>query len=73
MKWLFLFFVIDVSVGEMKPRVMIWRAFDSEAACQALGEQFKVEYVDNSLKSFSICVPESAFDTYELGTQRLDR
>lgn len=73
MSWLFLLFVLDTSAGEVRPRVMIRQVFADEANCNALGRALALQYADNSLKSFSICLPRSVFDDREMQTDRLDR
>lgn len=75
MKWLFLYVVFDISVGGLQPKVVMRQAFDNEEDCNATGREIEREigYKDNSLKSFSICIPESAFQERELKADRIER
>ncbi|MCW1431611.1 hypothetical protein [Novosphingobium sp. JCM 18896] len=74
MKWLFLYVIFDVLVGGLQPKVVMRQAFDNEPACNAFGREIEREigYKDNSLKSFSTCIPESAFQDRGLKADRVD-
>lgn len=71
MRWLFLFLLFDTSADGMRPIVRISAVFQSEQECNELGRraQREYEYEDNSLRSFSICIPESAYDEREMQVQ----
>lgn len=75
MKWLFLYFLLDTSAGAMQPKLMMRQVFASEAECNELGSAIarEIGYEDNSLKSFSTCVPESAFQERGLKSTRLGK
>jgi hypothetical protein len=74
MRWLFLFVVFDLSAeaGGFRPRTVIRIAFPTEEACNSLGREFakSYRYKDPSTKSFSICIPEDAYE--QKGPQILD-
>ena len=75
MKWLFFYMIFDVSAGGLQPKMTLRKTFASEQQCNTLGQEVAKEfsYEDNSLKSFSICIPESAFREQEMQVQRLDQ
>lgn len=75
MRWLFLFMLFDVSAGQIQPRLRLHVSFQSERECNELGSRIEREYryEDNSLRSFSICIPESALNDTEIQTERLDQ
>lgn len=74
MRWLFLFLLFDVSAGEFQPRLRMHLAFDTEEACNEFGRRMEREnrYEDNSLRSFSICIPEDAFNDRTLQVDRFE-
>lgn len=62
MSWLLLFIVFDISNGGMKLKMQTTKAFNTEAACNAAGQSFAIDYKDPNLRSMSICIPKSAYD-----------
>jgi hypothetical protein len=75
MRWMFFFILFDVSANSFQPRVRVTAVFSSEAECDALGKRIakEYEYEDNSLRSFSICIPEGAFNDRAMKVHRYDR
>ena len=77
MKWLFLLVVFDLSASAsgFRPKIMLRAVFPTEEACNTLGRQFEKEYTyeSPSLKSFSVCVPASAYEEREMKVDRLDQ
>jgi len=71
MKWLFVFLIFHVSDG---PRLRLTKVFASETECNTLGKQIEREfdYEDPNLRSFSMCIPEDAYDETEMQVDRLD-
>jgi hypothetical protein len=63
MKWLLLIIVFDVSNDGMRQVMQATKVFRSEAACNAEGRRMarSTEYEEEGLRSFSICIPERAF------------
>jgi hypothetical protein len=63
-RWLLLIMVFEInSADELQPRMVETRTFQSEDACNEFGRRYRrVVPIDRDLKSFSICLPEDAFD-----------
>lgn len=65
MKWLFLLVMFDLSAsaGGFRPKIVLRAVFPTEEACNTLGRDFEKSYTyeNPSMKSFSICIPESAY------------
>lgn len=74
MKWLFLMFLVDTSLGEARPRFRVHAVFKSEAECNKLGAEVAADigFKDESLKSFSLCMPESVFKDVGLQSAKID-
>jgi predicted ATP-dependent serine protease len=65
MKWLLLILVFDVSNGGMKAVHQETRVFLSEESCNIDGRRLanSVIYPGEHLRSMSICIPESAYES----------
>jgi hypothetical protein len=74
MKWLFLLFVFDTSLDQLRPKLRITQAFNSEAECEELGRELakSLNYTDKSLNSFSICIPQSEHDAKGMQSEKYD-
>jgi hypothetical protein len=64
MRWLLLVLIFDLTAtDEMRPRRVETRTFASEAACNAYGRSYRERVsLPDGRKSFSICIPEDAYD-----------
>ena len=64
MKTLLLFFIFNVSNGDMVLESQIVIPYNSKAECNQAGNVVRdsIEWTNPNWRSFSICVPESAFD-----------
>jgi hypothetical protein len=75
MRWMFFFLLFDTTGGDLRPMTRLTAVFGSESACNEAGARIMrdLRYQDNSLRSFSICIPESAFDARGVQTEDLRR
>jgi hypothetical protein len=70
MKWLFFFLVFDAQEG---PKGYVTKVFSSEKECNTLGKEIEREflYENKNVRSFSICIPEDAYDETEMHVERI--
>jgi hypothetical protein len=69
MKWLFVLLIFHVNDG---PRLRVTKVFASQIQCNSLGKQIEREfdYQDPNLRSFSMCIPEDAYDETKMQVDR---
>lgn len=66
--------IFDVSTGDLQPKVRMTASFASEAECNDLGNELarKMQYEKEGIRSFSICIPESAYDEKGIQSEKYD-
>lgn len=75
MRWLFLFFVFDVTANAMQPQMRLTAVYQNEDECNRLGQELanRLRYQSAARRSFSICIPESAYDATQPQVERYDQ